>query len=60
MKWYNKKKTVCLNLDRISYWDYYEGSAVLKVYIDSSNPIVFYNEDAKEIYKILTSEKEVI
>jgi hypothetical protein len=22
MKWYNKKQTVCLDLDRVAYWSY--------------------------------------
>lgn len=60
MKWYNEKKTICLDLDKISYWEYYKGPTALEVYIGGQNPIMFYNKDAEEIYNMLISSKEVI
>jgi hypothetical protein len=66
MKWYNKDKTRCLDLDKISYWIYnnyggYISTGELKIYMNSSEPLIFHDEEAKEIYEILISQqKEVI
>lgn len=58
MKWYNKDKTVCLNLDLIAFWSYRSGE--LEVYVGHTSPIVFNGEDAKELYNKLTSQKEIL
>ena len=59
MKWYNKNRTQCLDLDKISYWQY-DVNDVLRVYIDSASPLNFYGEDADNIYKLLTTDKKEI
>jgi hypothetical protein len=58
MKWYNKVKTVCLDLDKISFWTYKNGE--LNVCIGQPLAITFNGNDAEEIYKMLTSQKEVL
>jgi hypothetical protein len=58
MKWYNKDKTVCLNLDLIALWAYKEGA--MEIYIGHSSPIIFNGEEAKELYNKLTSAKEIL
>ena len=58
MKWFNADKTAGLNLDLIVFWTYKNN--VLEVYSVSEIPILFNGSDAKEIYKMLTSTREVL
>lgn len=58
MKWFNADKTASLNLDLIVFWAYKNGS--LEVYAVSQIPILFNGTDAKEIYNMLTSKKEIL
>jgi len=57
-KWYNKDRTACLNLDLISFWDYKDGE--LMVCVGLADAITFTGEEAEEIYKKLTSQKEIL
>jgi hypothetical protein len=58
MKWINADKTAGLNLDLIVFWAYKSGS--LEVYAGSEIPLLFNGSDAEEIYKMLTSRKEIL
>jgi hypothetical protein len=58
MKWFNADKTAGLNLDLIVFWTYKNN--VLEVYSVSEIPILFNGSDAKEIYNMLTSAKQIL
>ena len=66
MKWYNKDKTRCLDISKVGYWDYspskytpIEMGSALSVSVNGDK-VAFYDEEADEIYKLLTSEREVL
>lgn len=58
MKWYNEDQTACLDLDKIGFWVYKKEE--LKVFLNSSEPLCFYGNEAEAIYKKLTYEKQVL
>lgn len=58
MKWYNKTKTKCLDISKVSYWEY-TGEKDLLVVVDG-NERDFEGEEAEQIYNILKNQKEVI
>lgn len=64
MKWYNKDKTECLDLSKISYWRYWDktlfrSDIFMKVIVDGYE-LGFYNEDAEEIYNLIRNNKELL
>lgn len=58
MKWYNEDQTTCLDLEKIGFWVYKKGE--LKAFMNSSEPLCFYGDEAEQIYKKLTSDKQVL
>ena len=58
MKWYNEDKTASLDLEKIVYWEYQHGT--LFIWFGSETPKQFRGDSAQQIYKMLTSTKEVI
>ena len=63
MKWYNKDNTECLDTDSIKYWKFFPAEnnlSQIRICVDGSSLLEFYGIEAEEIYKILTSKKEVI
>jgi uncharacterized protein with NAD-binding domain and iron-sulfur cluster len=56
--WYNKDRTKCLNLDNISYWEYIDDKYI-HVWV-AGGLIPFEEDESKELYKILTSKKELL
>lgn len=61
MTWTNKNKTSWINLDKISYWNYttYGSMNTLLLLIDGCK-FTLYAEEATEIYKILSDEKQLL
>jgi len=55
--WYNADNTAYLNLNQVGFWIYKNGT--LTVFIAGSE-LHFNGDEAKEIYKKLTSEKEIL
>lgn len=65
MKWYNKDKTECLDLSKISYWKYWSKTLyrrdndLLKVIVDGCE-LGFCDEAANEIYSLIGNNKELL
>lgn len=57
MKWTNENKTVGLDLDLVGFWTMHNGE--LNVWVSGTNA-AFNGKEAQDIYKMLTSNKEVI
>ena len=58
MKWYNKNKTIMINLEKVSFFEYHTNN-VLKLSVEGF-PLEI-TEDALELYTLLISKnKEVI
>lgn len=56
-KWTNQNETVGLNLNLVGFWTYRNGE--LNVWVSGTN-MAFNGDEAQEIYKKLTSPKEII
>jgi len=61
MKWYNKSKTFMLNLDLVSSFSYKENplKPEIKIIVDGRE-YKFYDDDAKELHKLLTNTRQVL
>lgn len=75
MKWYNKDRTKFLDLSRVSYWHYSakipgtgfktmtdldDGHPSRLLVVTDGYEKRFENDEADEIYLILSSEKELL
>lgn len=64
MKWNNKDKTIGINLDLIPFWKFNAmgsyGSPEIQLYFTELEPTIFFGTEAKEIYNMLTSDKQIL
>ena len=59
MKWIAKDNKMGLNIDLISFWKYTKNKTLL-VYVGCEHPIELYDNDAEEVYALLTTTKQII
>lgn len=66
MKWYNKDNTRCVDLSKVGYWDFSPQQnngfmliAALFLSVEGYE-VSFTGDDAKEIYELLTQEKQLL
>jgi len=64
MKWYNKSKTKMIDISKVSYFEYIPRQSntlddILKLSVEG-HVVEIRNDSANEVYKILTSTKEII
>lgn len=59
--WMNKDRSRGVNIDMVSSWNYHKEDKKIRLYMLSDNHTHdFIGDDAENLYKILSSEKQVI